>query len=91
MPTLEPRFNFGQPDKNTNPTLYNQLNDLYSAVANNVNLKSGRFIAVFDPLTLTTVNATLSVGDLWINSATDMAWIMTSRTTSTNVTWKLIT
>lgn len=91
MPTLPPRFNFGTEVKNINPTLYNQLNDSFSSTARIVNTKISKYVTTIDPPSDEAVNQLFEEGDIWVNKSTDTAWIMTSRTTNTAVTWKQIT
>lgn len=91
MPTLTPRFNWGTEIKNINPTLYNQLNDSFSSTARIVNTKVSKNIATTNPPADDQINANFEEGDLWVNKSTDTAWIMTSRTSNTAVTWKQIT
>lgn len=91
MPTLIPRYNWGTEIKNINPTLYNQLSDSYTATARVVNTKPTRYVTNVDPPADGQVNTLFEQGDLWINQATDNAWILTSRTTNTTVNWQKIT
>lgn len=91
MPSLIPRFNWGTEVKNSNPTLYNQLSDSYSLTARIVNTKISKYVAENDPASVDQVNSILEEGDIWINRLTDTAWIMTSRVTNEEVTWKQIT
>ncbi len=91
MAFLIPRFNWGSEIKNDNPTLYNQLNDSYTDIANAVNVRVGRVISNVNPVADVAANANSNIGDIWVNQAMNSAWIMTSRTTNTVVTWTLIT
>ena len=91
MANLPTRYNFGAAIKNINDTLYNQLNDSYTDIANAVNPKTNKFVTSSDPSNSASSNANFTIGDLHINQATNNAWIMTSRTTNTNVVWTLIT
>lgn len=91
MSRLTRRFNYGTEIKNINDTLYNQLNDSYYSTATVVNTKSTRFAATIDAPANDQANAGLDIGDLWINSDSDTAWIMTSRISPEQVTWKQIT
>lgn len=91
MPTLPPKFNWGSEIKNVNPTLYNQLNDSYSAIARVLNTKITKYITTVDPISSASINANFDQGDIWVNASSDKAWILTSRTTNTDVTWKQIT
>lgn len=92
MPTLNRRFNFGSKEKEQNPDLYNQLSDLYVDISGVVNTKTSvRVISNQNPPANDPVNRNYSIGDFWVRTGTDSAWIMTSRTTDTAVTWTLIT
>lgn len=91
MPNLAPNFNWGLTIKDTNDVLYEQLTIIYFEIANAVNSKCGRNVTTSDPVNSSVNNAKFDIGDIHINTSTDSAWIMTSRTTSNNVTWTLIT
>ncbi len=91
MSRLVPSFNYGSEIKNLNPTLYNQLRDSYFDTASVVNTKASKYVTNAAPPADAAINASLDIGDLWVNSLTDTAWIMTSRTTNTAATWKQIT
>lgn len=91
MSRLLPNFNYGSEIKNLNPTLYNQLRDSYFDTASVVNTKASKYVTNVAPPADAAINASLDIGDLWVNSLTDTAWIMTSRTTNTAATWKQIT
>lgn len=94
MPTLPTNFNFGRSTENENLLLTRQLSETYTAIALVVNTKMSRYITDVDPpntVTANNFNKNLSIGDIWINSTANNAWIMTSRTTDLLVTWKQIT
>ena len=91
MPTQPPRFNWGTEIKNINDTLYNQLNDSYSSTARVLNTKTSKYITTVNPPADDPVNQNFDQGDFWINQNSGDAWIITSRTTNTAVTWKQIT
>lgn len=91
MSRLPRKFNYGTELKNLNNTLYNQLNDSYYATALVVNTKATRMVETRDPPLDDQINAGLDIGDFWVNTSTDTAWIMTSRATLNKVTWKQIT
>ena len=91
MPSQTPRFNWGTEIKNINPTLYNQLNDSFSSTARVLNTKISKYITNVNPPADDSINMNFEQADIWINEDTDNAWILTSRTTNTAVTWKQIT
>lgn len=91
MPSLLPSFNWGSEVKNINPTLYNQLNDSYTTTARVINTKISKRVTTEDPPADSQTNLIFEIGDIWVNQSSDTAWIMTSRTTNTAVTWTLIT
>lgn len=91
MSRLPRKFNYGTEIKNVNDTLYNQLNDSYYATALVVNTKCTRMVSTIDAPTDDPINAGLDIGDFWVNSNNDTAWIMTSRASLNKVTWKQIT
>jgi len=91
MPKLKPKFNYGTELKNENPELYNQLNDSYFDIAQVTNTKTSKNVQTSDPVADAQVNLNYDIGDLWVNSSTNKAWIMTSRITNTNAAWTLIT
>jgi len=94
MPRLITNFNWGAALRNANPELTRQLSESYTDTALIVNTKVSKYITNVDPTdpaTPSQFNKNLEIGDIWVNTATDNAWIMTSRTTDLLVTWKQIT
>lgn len=94
MPRMITTTNWGSALRNENPELTRQLSEVYSDTAFVVNTKSSKYITNVDPpnpATPSQFNKNLEQGDFWVNSVTNNAWIMTSRTTDLLVTWKLIT
>lgn len=91
MPTQNPRYNWGSEIKNINNTLYNQLNDSFSSMARVLNTKISKYVTNTDPAVDDAINANFEQSDIWVNEDTDNAWILTSRTSNTSVTWKQIT
>ena len=91
MPNLTPTFNWGSNIKNINDTLYNQLSDSYSSTARIVNTKASKNVTTGSPAASSSNNSNYDVGDIWIDTATNTAWIMTSRSTNSDVTWTQIT
>lgn len=91
MPTLSQRFNWGSEIRNINQVLYNQLNDSYTNIARIMNTKASKNVTTTNPEADAQVNMNYDIGDLWINQSANSAYIMTSRTSSTAVTWTLIT
>lgn len=92
MPSLNRRFNFGAKEKEQNPDLYNQMSDMYEDISGVTNTKaSKRVIADQDPPANNQVNSNYDIGDLWVRTGTDTAWIMTSRTTANIAVWTQIT
>lgn len=92
MPTLIIDFNWGMALRNSNPELTRQLSQAYNATALVVNTKVSR-VAVdgSDPPANDQFNRNYEIGDIYVRTDTDTAWIMTSRTTSNAVTWTQIT
>lgn len=87
MPTLPPRYNWGESLKDENAILYNQLQDTYSETASVVNTKSTVNATVDkDPKADAAANMQYTIGDIWINKDLNTAYIMTSRSTNTAVT-----
>jgi len=64
MPNLMPRFNWGTEVKNVNKTLYNQLNDSYSATASVINSKPSKQVFRTDPPADDQVNIGFNQGDI---------------------------
>lgn len=73
MPTIAPRFNWGMSIKDVNDTLYEQLNDSYTATANVVNTKPTRNTTTQDPPSNNPSNANYLVGDIWVNTSSNTA------------------
>lgn len=83
--------NFGSEIRELSPTLSNQLSQMYTDIANALNnLVKKNILTGADPAATDQRNSFFSIGDVAIRTDTDMAWIMTSRTTPNAVTWTLI-
>ncbi len=97
MPTLITNFNWGSSLVNENPGLTRQLSEAYGSTARVVNTKISKYVTDgvqrphVDPPANDQFNANFELADIYVRSDTDTAWIMTSRTTSTAVSWTLIT
>lgn len=91
MTRLNTRYNWGKTLSEENPDLYRQLNDVYTDVAQNSNGKANKNSAQSDPVANSAVNKNFDIGDIWVRTDTNTAWILTSRTTAEAVTWTQIT
>ncbi len=92
MATIPTNFNWGNALYNFNPELARQLSEAYTTKALVLNTKASKYVADgADPPASSTFNKNFDVGDLYIRTDTDTAWIMTSRTTSIAATWTQIT
>ncbi len=97
MPTLITNFNWGTSLRNANPELTRQLSEAYQKTAFAVNSKVSKYVTDgdqnpdVDPPANSQFNKNFEIGDIYVRTDTDTAWIMTSRTTSDAVTWTLIT
>lgn len=92
MPTLITNFNWGSNMLKENPLLYRQLSEAYSDTAKVVNTKSSRYVSPdTNPPANDQFNKNFEIGDFYIRTDTNTAWIMTSRTTAEIVTWTQIT
>lgn len=97
MGRLITNFNWGTSLENSNPELVRQLSVVYTSIANVVNTKPSTYVTNgttkpdVDPPANSQFNKNFEVGDFYVRTATDSAWIMTSRTTAEIVTWTQIT
>jgi len=97
MPTLNQNFNWGSSLRNANPELTRQLSEAYSNTAFAVNTKVSKYMTDgilkphANPPANDQFNKNFEIGDIYVRSDTNTAWIMTSRTTSEAVTWTQIT
>jgi len=92
MPTLVTRYNWGKGADEEENRKNRQLSDTFSDIAITVNNKlSKRVISGQNPPAIDQVNKNFEIGDVWVRTDTDDAWIMTSRTNDTTVTWTIIT
>jgi len=97
MPTLISSFNYGSAIRNENPELARQLSEGYTQTALAVNTKISKYFtdgiqrAHVDPPASSDFNKNFEIGDVYVRTDTNTAWMLTSRTTSTAVTWTLIT
>lgn len=84
--------NFGSEVSSQLPQLARQLDEMYTDIANALNrLIKKDVISGSDPLANDQRNSFFSIGDITVRTDTNTAWIMTSRTTPTAVTWTKIT
>jgi hypothetical protein len=89
---LPVRRNFGNEIHRLSPDLANQLDDMYSDIANALSLGIKKNILNgADPAASSQRNSVFSIGDIAVRTDTNRAWIMTSRTTANDVVWTLIT
>lgn len=92
MPILPRRFNWGNKLINENPDLYRQLSASYEDISGVVNTKVSKYaIDGTDAPASNQINKNFDIGDIWVRTDTDTAWIMTNRTTAEAVTWTQIT
>lgn len=97
MPTLIQNFNFGTSLRNQNPELTRQLSSMYSDIALNANTKVSKYFTDgvlkphVNPPANNQFNKNFEICDIYVRTDTNTAWIMTSRTTDTAVTWTQIT
>lgn len=97
MPTLIENYNWGSAIANQNPLLVRQLSEAYNDTALVVNTKVSRYVTDgvqrphMNPPANDQFNNNFEIGDIFVRTDTDQAWIMTSRTTANAVTWTLIT
>lgn len=97
MPTLIQNFNWGTSLRNQNPELVRQLSTAYSDTAQVVNTKISKYTTDgiqrphVNPPANSDFNKNFEIGDIYVRTDADTAWIMTSRTTANAVTWTVIT
>lgn len=90
--TLPLKKNFGTEVARKMPQLARELDEMYTDIANALTLLTKKNILTgADPAANDQRNTYFSIGDIAIRTDTDMAWIMTSRTTPEIVVWTLIT
>lgn len=97
MPTLIESFNWGRNLFDKDPDLIRQLSTAYNTTASTVNGKVSKYVTNgttkpnVDPPASSPFNKNWDVGDIYVRVDTNRAWIMSSRTTSEDVIWTLIT
>jgi hypothetical protein len=90
--SLPLKKNFGNEVKELSPQLARQLDEMYTDIANALNLLVKKNILTgADPAANDQRNSFFSIGDIAVRTDNNKAWIMTSRTTPNAVTWTLIT
>lgn len=83
--------NFGNEVARSMPQLARQLDEMYTDIANALNLLIKKnIVSGADPSANDQRNSFFSIGDITVRTDTDAAWIMTNRTTPNAVTWTLI-
>lgn len=97
MPRLAQFFNWGTVLRNQNVELARQLSQAYNDTALVVNTKVSKYFTDgvqkpnVDPPANSQFNKNFEIGDIYVRTDTDSAWIMTSRTTDEIVVWTIIT
>lgn len=97
MPTLIQNYNWGSSLQNNNPELVRQLSNAYVSTALVVNSKISKYFTDgqlkphTNPPANSDFNKNFEIGDVYVRTDTDSAWMMTSRTTANVVTWTLLT
>lgn len=97
MPTLINNFNWGTDLRNDNPELVRQLSTAYNDTALVVNSKISKYTTDgnqrphTNPPANSDFNKNFEIGDVFVRTDANTAWMMTSRTTANAVTWTLIT
>lgn len=97
MPTLIQNFNWGSSIRNENPELTRQLSTAYSDTAIVVNTKISKYFTDgvlkphANPPANSEFNKNFEIGDVYVRTDSNTAWMMTSRTTANAVTWTQIT
>ncbi len=96
MPTLQTTFNWGSGLRNDNPELVRQLASAYTNTALAMNTKVSKYVTDgiqkphANPPANSDFNKNFEIGDVYVRTDTDKAWMMTSRTTSNAVTWSVL-
>lgn len=97
MPRLVTTFNWGRQLEDESRLLTRQLSSAYTQTALVVNTKISKYVTDgelkphVDPPANSAFNENYELGDIYVRTDTDTAWIMTSRTTAQAVTWTQIT
>lgn len=92
MPILPRTFNWGRKIQEMGIDLHNQLSKAYTDISDVVNTKvSKRIISNQDPPASDQINKNFDIGDIWVRTSSNRAWILTSRTSDSAVTWTEIT
>jgi hypothetical protein len=93
MPTIAQDFNWGSAVKNENPELARQLSQAYGVTARSINDRPAKYFTDgiqkpnVNPPANDPFNQNFEIGDIYIRTDTNSVWMMTSRTSSTAVTW----
>lgn len=89
--SLPLKKNFGKEVKELSPVLARQLDEMYTDIANSFQfLVKKNILNGVDPAANDQRNASFSIGDITIRTDNNKVWVMTNRTTSTAVTWTLV-
>ena len=84
------RYNFGNANNNDIPVHDTPPTEIYTRLANAANSSVKKVIRGYAPSSSSPENASLSVGDVWIDEIGNAAYITTSRANSENVNWLAI-
>lgn len=87
MSDLNPRYNWGHNIRQSDPELFRQLNQVYTDIAQVLNTRSSTTQQTVDPPANNPINKNFKIGDTWIRTDNNTAFVMTSRTSAEAVTW----
>ena len=92
MPQIALKKNWGAATKEMSPMMLRGLDEAYTDLANAIITKiSKRVVDGVSPPANDPINSLFEIGDIWVRTDTNQAWIMTSRTTNEAVNWQIIT
>lgn len=91
MTKLFQKLNFGLELENEYPELVRYISQVYTVLATAINTKPSVYVTSGSaPPASSDFNKNWSIGDIYVRTDTNEAWIMTSRTTDIACTWTII-
>jgi len=88
MPDVEPTSRISSIENIDQKELARQIDKNYEKLANGINTKADVVVRDVNPAAS---DFQYSIGTTWVNESANTAYILTSRLTSSTVTWTLIT
>ncbi len=92
MSRLPLKKNWGRSAESTSLELIRALDEMYTDIVNDLSNVTRKYsVNGTSAPANSQINGLFDIGDIWVRTDTNQAWILTSRTTPEIVNWQIIT